>query len=162
VLGDVFKQGGFESMGIFTLPYPHPMLGLLREGACIVEDRYFDISGWRVRIINLASTLQKLVPLFEQRLAQSQFADWQGSLLLDGGWQKAVLNIEQCKVEIIKDASAANVLCGGADIARFLIGSDEPEEIIRQANMECRGLAVPLARALFPNLHPMMSHLDEY
>jgi hypothetical protein len=65
-------------------------------------------------------------------------------------------------VEVAEDAAAANALRGGADIARFLIGSDEPDEIIRQANMECSGLAVPLARALFPNLHPMMSHWDEY
>ena len=51
---------------------------------------------------------------------------------------------------------------GGADIARFLIGSDEPDEIIRQAEMECSGLSVALARVLFPNLHPMMSQWDEF
>jgi hypothetical protein len=44
----------------------------------------------------------------------------------------------------------------------LLIGSDEPEEIIRQADMEVSGLALPLVRVLFPNLVPMMSHWDEY
>jgi hypothetical protein len=29
------------------------MLQLLRKGSCIVEDRYFDITGWRVRLLNL-------------------------------------------------------------------------------------------------------------
>jgi hypothetical protein len=53
-------------------------------------------------------------------------------------------------------------LRGGADLARFLIGSDEPDEIIRQADMECLGLARSLANVLFPNLYPMMSHWDEY
>jgi hypothetical protein len=51
---------------------------------------------------------------------------------------------------------------GGANIARFLIGSDEPDEIIRQADMECSGIAASLVRVLFPNLSPMMSHWDEY
>ena len=103
VLGDVFKNGDYESLAFFTLPHQHPMLQLLRKGACIVEDRYFDISGWRVRIVNLHSTLKKLIPLLENRLAQSQFAGWQGSLLLDAGEQKASLQIEQGKVEITSE-----------------------------------------------------------
>lgn len=162
VLRDILRNGSYESLAFFTLPYHHPILQQMRKGACTVEDRYFDISGWRVRIINLHSALKKLIPLFEERLAQSQFAHWQGSLLVDSDQQKAVLQIESGKVFITDENTAENVLRGGADIARFLIGSDEPDEIIRQANMECKGLAVPLAGVLFPNLHPMMSHWDEY
>ncbi len=162
VLGDVFKKGEYDSLTCFTLPYYHPMLQCLRKGACIVEDRYFDISGWRVRIINLHSTLQKLIPLLEKRLADSRFAGWQGSLLLDGGEQKAILQIGQGNVEITSEGDTQNILRGGADLARFLIGSDEPDEVIRQADMACSGLALPLVRVLFPNLHPMMSHWDEY
>ena len=63
---------------------------------------------------------------------------------------------------IAADANTDNILRGGANIARFLIGSDEPDEIIRQAEMECAGLSRPLARVLFPNLHPMLSLWDEY
>ncbi len=162
VLGDLFKRGEYEKLTCFTLPHLHPLLQSLRKGACIVENRYFDISGWRVRIINLASTLQKLTPLLETRLAASRFADWQGSLLLDAGEQRVALHIERGKIELAGAASMPHALCGGADVARFLIGSDEPDEIIRQAGMECRGLAQPLAQTLFPNLHPMLSHWDEY
>jgi hypothetical protein len=162
VLSDIYKKGEYESLAFFTLPHHHPLLQLLRKGACIVEDRYFDITGWRVRLVNLHSTLQKLTPLLEARLAQSQFANWQGSLLLDGGEQKAVLRIEKGKVIITSDGVDRNVLHAGADIARLLIGSDEPDEIIRQADMEVSGLAIPLVRVLFPNLYSMMSHWDEY
>ena len=162
VLGEVFKHGEYESLACFTLPHHHPVLQLLRKGACIVEDRYFDISGWRVKIINLQSALEKSIPLFEQRLAQSQFKDWQGNLLLDSGEQQAVLHLDQGKVFISSTDTSPNILRGGADVARFLIGSDEPEEIIRQAGMETSGLANSLVRVLFSNLHPMMSHWDEY
>ena len=162
VLADLFKKGEYDSLAFFTLPHAHPMLQLLRRGACIVEDRYFDISGWRVKLINLSSTLHKLVPLLETRLAQSQFSTWQGSLLLDAGSQQATIAIDGGKVSIGSDRGTSHRLHGGADIARLLIGSDEPEEIMQQAGMEARGLALPLARVLFPNLHPMMSHWDEY
>jgi hypothetical protein len=162
VLGDLVKSSQYESLGCFTLPYHHPMLQFLRKGACIVEDRYFDISGWRVRIVNLHSTLEKLVPLLEQRLMQSRFAGWQGSLLLDSGQQKALLQIDKGKVAVASNSASENVLFGGAGIARFLIGSDEPDEIIRQVDMNCTGLAFPLASVLFPNLHPMLSNWDEY
>jgi hypothetical protein len=115
-----------------------------------------------VRLINLESILQKLLPLLETRLLDSRFANWQGSLLVDAGEQKATLNLEHGKIEIARTDSTPHILRAGADLARFLIGSDEPNEIIRQAGMECLGLAQPLARVLFPNLHPMLSHWDEY
>lgn len=162
VLADLFRQGGYEKLACFTLPHAHPLLNLLRLGNCIVENRYFEISGWRVRIINLRSTLQKLIPLLEQRLANSQFAAWQGCLVLDAGEQTAALLMEDGKIALSGNADSPNVLHGGAQMARFLIGSDEPDEIMRQAEMECSGLAQPLARALFPNLYPMLSHWDEY
>lgn len=162
VLVDVFKRGGYENLVCFTIPHHHPLLQQVRKGACIVEDRYFDVSGWRVRIINLKSTLTKLIPLFEQRLAGSAFAGWRGNLLIDAGDQQAVLRLEKGKVGIDGDGASENHLRGGAAISRFLIGSDEPEEIIRQADMDCTPKAVALARVLFPNLHPMMSHWDEY
>lgn len=161
VLADLFQRGSYENLACFTLPYLHPLLQYLRKGACIVEDRYFDISGWRVRIINLESTLRKMLPLLETRLSVSRFANWTGDLLLDAGEQKATLHIEGGKATLTDDPSP-NLLCGFAEIARFLIGSDDPDEIIRQSGMECRGLAQPLAKVLFPNLHPMMSHWDEY
>ncbi len=162
VLSKVYKLGNYEKLTCFTLPCQHPLLQTLRKGACIVEDRYFEVSGWRVRMVNLHSCLDKIKQLLEQRLAQSQFAGWQGDLLLVGGSQKAILNIEGGKVEIAEAGSSKNILHAGADIARFIIGSDAPDEIIRQADMVTSGLAVPLVRVLFPNLQPMLSHWDEF
>ena len=72
---------------------------------------------------------------------------------------------KESKLNLIRATSRGNqlqnILRGRADIARFLIGSDEPEEIIRQANMDYSGLAIPLAGVFFSNLHRMMSHWDE-
>jgi hypothetical protein len=162
VLGDLFRHGEYDSLACFTLPYRHPLLQALRNKACIVEDRYFEVSGWRVRLINLYSTLTKLAPLFEKRLAQSQFAGWGGSLALDAGEQRATLHFRPGKVKVSDGGDAENSILGGSGIGRLLIGSDEADELIRQEGLECRGSALALARVLFPNLHPMLSHWDEF
>ena len=162
VLADLFKHGNYEKVACFTLPHLHPLLQYLRKGNCIAENRYFDSSGWRVRIINLAGTLTKLVPLFENRIENSHFAGWTGNLKLDAGEQSAILHIADGKVSVSDEMPTPHILRGGPEVARFLIGSDDPDEIIRQTGMECGGLAQPLARALFPNLYPMLSHWDEY
>lgn len=163
VLADLFKgRSDCEQLKCFTLPYLHPMLQYLRKGAVIVEDRYFDITGWRVRLIDLQGALKKMIPLFEKRLVDSRFADWQGSLMLDAGIQQGTLDIDRGRVDVKPMTETIHSIRGGADIARLLIGSDEPEEIIRQADMKCDGLSIAFARVLFPNLHPMMSMWDEY
>jgi hypothetical protein len=62
---DLFSAGGYEKVACFMLPYLHPLLQVLRRGACIIEDRYFDITGWRVRLIDLESALRTLAPALE-------------------------------------------------------------------------------------------------
>lgn len=162
VLADLFQKGEYEKITCFTLPHQHPFLQHLRLGNCIEENRYFEITGWRVKIINLHSTLQKLIPLMEKRLAKSQFAGWTGSLLLDSGEQPAFLRFDKGKITLGSETSSENILHAGAALSRLLIGSDEPEEIIRQEGMQCMGDAQELVCVLFPNLYPMMSHWDEY
>ncbi len=162
VLTDLFHKGEYEKITCFTLPHQQSLLQHLRLGNCIEENRYFEVSGWRVKIINLDSTLQKLIPLLENRLTQSQFADWKGTLLLDAGDKSSVITITNGKIRLGAETSSPNILHAGAALSRLLIGSDEPDEIIRQEGMHCSGIAQELVCVLFPNLYPMMSHWDEY
>ena len=161
VMNELFKQGGYKSMSLFTLPPQHPMLQLIRLGNCVVETRYFATSGWRVRIINLRSTLEKVRPLLEARLGRSTLAGWNGQLMLDAGEQKAALNIKDGDIQITETSSTKHRILGGPGIGRLLIGSDEPAELIRQENMTCSGDAMNLVGVLFPNLYPMLSQWDE-
>jgi predicted acetyltransferase len=126
-----------------------------------VETRYFATSGWRVRIVNLNSTLEKIRPLLEVRLQISHLAKWKGQLLLDAGEQKALLDIGDGCIRLTDVRSTEHCLHGGAGIGRLLIGSDEPLEIIQQEKITCTGEAMQLAVALFPNLYPMLSQWDE-
>ena len=115
-----------------------------------------------MKIINLHSTLQKLIPLLESRVAHSYFVDWSGSLLLDAGEQTALLRFDRGKITLGTETSSENTLIAGAALSRLLIGSDEPEEIIQHEGMHCSGNAQELVCVLFPNLYPMMSHWIEY
>jgi len=162
ILGERFKTGEFEQLHFFTLPRQHPILQFLRRGAVIVEDRYFDITGWRVRLVNLRSTLEKIHPLLEARLQASRFAAWTGSLLLDSGQQQAALTVEAGRVRITDATSAEHHLQAGPALARFLIGSDDAGEIIHQEGITCTESTLELVQVFFPNLHPMLSHWDEY
>ncbi len=161
-LADLFKKGEYEALTFFTMPHHHPMQKIIRRGACIQENRYFYHTGWRVRIVNLQSALTKLLPLLEERLHHSHLAAWQGELHLNAGEQSANLKFENGKALVTEGVPSQHNLQGGAEIGRFLIGSDEPEEIIQQSEMVCTGKGIELAAALFPNLYPMMSHWDEF
>ena len=162
VLAEMFGKGEYETLTFFTLPRQHPLLRVIRRGACVVEDQYFYHTGWQVRVVNLHSTLMKIGPLLEARLRRSHLARWQGELRLDAGEQSATLVIADGGVRVAAASASEHSIDGGAGIARFLIGSDEPEEIVQQAGMVCTGRAVELASVLFPNMYPMMSHWDEY
>jgi hypothetical protein len=162
VLAELFAQGAYETLTFFTLPHQHPMLKIIRRGACTVENRYFYRTGWLVRIVNLESTLTKIRPLLETRLRRSRMADWRGALHLDADAQRATLEIEAGRIKVTAASPGEHSTNAGADMARFLIGSDEPEEIVQQADVVCTGRAGELANVLFPNMYPMMSHWDEY
>jgi len=162
VLRDLFLSGEYETLAFFTMPHQHPVLQHLRRGACLVEDRYFYNTGWRVRTINLHSTLGKIQPDLENRIKSSAFKDWSGKLFIDAGAQKASLEIEHGSVRISGSPAGEHGIEGGPAIARLLIGSDDPGEVIRQEHISCQGAGWDLAMILFPNLYPMMSHWDEY
>ncbi len=81
---------------------------------------------------------------------------------MDAGEQQATLQVCAGRVQVAAPAESAHALHGGAATGRFLIGSDDPAEIIQQEEIVCTGLAAELAEVLFPNMHPVMSHWDEY
>jgi hypothetical protein len=160
------KNAEYEALHFFTLPNQHPILQIVRRGACIVEDHYFYHTGWQVRVINLASTLHKLLPILERRLSNSAFASWQGALRLVGGEQQNTLLIKDGGLELIVDSNGTPkgvlTLDAGWELGRLIVGSDEPEEIFQQAQISSDGQTLALLNVLFPRQHPMMSHWDEF
>lgn len=163
VLAGMFHDGEYESLAFFTLHALHPMLQQVRLGMVMQESQYFYHTGWQVKLINLASALAKMKPLLEERLRNSHFYDWDGRIELDGGGEQAglVCRAGEMSMEAFNPAGENRITAGPA-LGRLLIGSDTPEEIARQEEVTFGGLGETLCRVLFPPMHPMMSHWDEY
>jgi predicted N-acetyltransferase YhbS len=162
VLGELFKQGEYQDLTFFTFPHLHPLVQIIRRGSCLVENRYFYHTGWQVKVINLVTALAKMVPLLEKRIQQSQFASWKGTLYLEGDQQVASLLIDHGQIQVRYQPPGEHKLLAGPALGRLIIGSDYPREILQEEGIKCSGLAVKLTDVLFPNMHPMMSHFDEY
>ena len=162
VLADLLPQVPYEAVTFFTLPQAHPVLQIIRCGACVVENQYFYHTGWQVRLVNLASTLRKIRSLLENRLQHSHLANWTGRLTLDAGEQKAGLWLENGRITLTNTSPDEHAIHAGPALARLLIGSDDPDEIMRQEAIACTGVGAELARVLFPNQHPRLSQWDEF
>jgi hypothetical protein len=162
-LADMFRQGEYESLTFFTFPRLHPILQRARVGMVKLESQYFYHTGWQVKLVNLRSALTKMEPLLTERLGRSRFNSWEGRLELVGGEERAGLACRSGTVAIeAYDPVGENKIDAGQALGRLLIGSDDPDEVMRQERIVCRGWGEALASVLFPNMRPMMSHWDEY
>jgi hypothetical protein len=162
VLAEKARQSGRDHLKFSTFPNDHPLLHLIRRGECRVEEDYEVQDGWKVSVINFRSTLKKLCPILQPRLTGSPYADWTGELALISDVEKAGLRMEKGVITVTDGMEIENRIEGGAGIARLLIGSDEPDEIIAQEGMSCFGAAGTLMGILFPNMHPVLCGLDEF
>lgn len=113
-----------------------------------------------ITTINLASTLTKLAGEFSARLKDSCAAGWRGKLLIADANEQATLLIDRSRVEVGPAAQTEHCVAGGNRVARLLIGSDEPGEVVRDADMKLTGDAAQLVEILFPNRHPCQGQWD--
>ena len=120
VLADLTLKLNCNELTLFTFHHDHPIAQLARRGACLIENRYFQHSGWQVRIIHLARCLRKLIPLLEARLAHSRLGGWEGNLLLDSGSERAGISINAGKVTIVEAPVGDHSLPAGFAMARLL------------------------------------------
>jgi hypothetical protein len=162
VLADLAGRTDCNRLTFSTLPPAHPLPRLLRSGTCRVEEEYEVEDGWKVAVIHMKSTLEKLCPLMEDRLINSPFSGWTGDLTLASDAEAIRLRIAAGRITIDEKPAMQNRMEGSAGIARLLIGSDDPGEIIDQEGIICSGEAETLAQTLFPNMHPMLCGLDEF
>lgn len=163
VLAGMFHEGEYESLTFFTMPALHPMLRCVRLGMVKLESQYFYHTGWQVKLINLQSMLNKMKPLLEERLKNSNFHDWDSRVELDGGEEQAGLICREGEIHVERfNPDGAHHINAGPALGRLLIGSDAPGEVVRQEGVTFGGMGEALCRAVFPPLHPMMSHWDEY
>ncbi|NQU42952.1 GNAT family N-acetyltransferase [bacterium] len=144
------------------LHHDHPLCLRIRQGNCRAETVYARDGRAMIRTVNLASTLEKMVPEFEQRLAASSFISWSGDLLLADPREKAMLKIRKGRVSIASPTKTPHAIRGGDALAQLLIGTDEPTDVVQSHGMKLSGETKGLVPALFPERHPTLNTLDRY
>ena len=135
---------------------------LLRRLSCRVEMHYFRDGGPMIRTINLPSALRKIAPELSRRLKSSTLAAWRGALLVADSRERAMLKIDRGRLAVGPPAKTAHAVRGGDEVARLLIGSAEPEEVVEAGRMRLSGDAAKLVRVLFPAQRPMLQSWDRF
>ncbi len=118
--------------------------------------------SYMVRIINLQSLFQKLAPELAQRLQQSPYAAWQGSLCItleDGPTSdEVVLVLDAGKVTGAQSGTTQHTIRGGQALARLVVGSESPDEVVELGSIQLGGDAATLLPVLFPPQYPQMEN----
>lgn len=161
ILAEKAAQAGRKFIKLTTFPSSHPLLRLIRRGECRIETNLENQDGWKVCVIHLNQTLQKLIPELQSRVADSALAGWTGELVLTAEAESVGIHLADGQVSLTERLDSKNRIEGGAGVARLLIGSDAAEEIVAEECLSCSGEAERLARILFPNLHPVLCAWDE-
>jgi predicted N-acetyltransferase YhbS len=162
VLGRQARRGRHPNVELPDLHWDHPLAMTLRRRGVKLTLDYQASGGAMVRVLNLDSTLENLAGELQRRLAGSPLADWSGTLDLHGTDDRAALRIGRGRVRVGPAGRSRHALRARDALGRLLIGSADPEEILRTEGVRCAGDGRRLARVLFPEQHPMLSMLDHF
>ena len=161
-LRDVATSAGCEQV---HLPYgpDHPLGALLRRLTATVTLSSSADGGHLIRVINLKSTLRKMASEFSSRIAASPTAGRDGALTLKTPHQSATLVIRRGSVSVAETPPpGADALRGGYDIARLIVGADDPGAVIEAGGLTCTRGARAWADVLFPRLRQQHLRADSY
>jgi predicted acetyltransferase len=167
ILLQLAKANECERVRFETLPHDHSMLVHLRCGTVRVIKDYnksygLKNNGWMVKVVNLRSCLEKLVPDFSKRLLDSAYANWQGNLFLKNNEEQVLLEIDHSDVSVASPKSSAHTVEGGHHLVQLLLGTEEPLEVVMAARTRLTGDAEKLIRILFPQQYPTLSEWDHF
>ncbi len=119
--------------------------------------------GWMGRIINLQSTVEKLFPELEARLADSQFTGWSGRLRLETDLGQITLAFSQGKPALGRHTRSSLVAqVDQANLIQLMFAYATPEEVAARQGVQIDPEAIPLLRALFPQRVCCLAGLDWY
>ncbi|NKB67815.1 MAG: GNAT family N-acetyltransferase [Candidatus Latescibacteria bacterium] len=142
------------------LSYNSEMAIQLRRRNCLMETEYRHDGGYLVRIIDLQTTLQALLPELTQRLQKTSFYRWSGALSLQVEEQQAALIFDRGQIHLEASAQTEHRLQGDQHLAQLIVGTYPPLETIAAGHLHLSGRAGELVEALFPAQHPQMPNED--
>lgn len=116
--------------------------------------------GHMIRIVNLKTLFEKLAGELSLRLGKSYLENWNGDLLISCNDEKIMLSMCGSNVRVAAPGQTEHSIQGGDDMARLIVGSESPNEIVALSNMVLSGDALRLVEVLFPKQYPQISGAD--
>ena len=162
VVGHLMQRLERDRVTITYIPPACALARSLRQGNAREVVHHRRNGDALVRIVNLRSTLQKLIPEMKGALSRSLIPGWEGALRVDGDMESVTLHIEGGQLQIAEArADSPHVLAGPA-LSQLLIGTDDSEEFIEEGTLVASGEGRELASALFPARNPAMPAPDHF
>lgn len=110
-------------------------------------------------VIDLPTMLHALVPAFEARIRQSEYATWHGGVRVEISDERAMIMVEHGRVQIIDGTREAAVRIKQVDVAalaQLLFGYRSVALLRRHGLLFCDDTELPLCEVLFPYCAPVL------
>ncbi|MBT4496396.1 MAG: sigma-70 family RNA polymerase sigma factor [Gemmatimonadetes bacterium] len=158
ILGQIARQyKGCQEVDFFNLPHGSALARYLRQlGFSGVVGKGRLEGHIPMRIVNLNSTLEHMVDEFTRRLRMTGQAAWSGALRITVADQTAFLMVDKGTVAVVDPVETAHTIEGGQEMARLLVGTDTPDKVVTESEIQLKGDSERLIHALFPPLHPVL------
>ena len=160
VLRSLAERYGCTSVFFDRQPVRGPLGRALRRVGCVQRVQHRAAGGWLIRVVDLRSAMEQLVPELAGRLANSGMSAWAGDLVISIGEDPVTLRIDGTSVAVVADGDSAHAIRGGQEIAQLLVGTRDPDETAESAGLQLSGDARRLMRSLFPAQDPQMCNED--
>ncbi|MBN1348431.1 GNAT family N-acetyltransferase [candidate division KSB1 bacterium] len=149
--------------------YLHPRQPFARtiisETGCEVKMHHPRNGGWMARCINLSGMFEKLTTEFSQRLSESQFYNWNGSIKFVTDLGTVALRGRDGGIVMDEPGNAAdNVVCkvNQSVLMQMIFGYVTLSELIRTNKISIDDGSLPLLNALFPFQQAFISAPDHF
>jgi hypothetical protein len=115
-------------------------------------------------VVNLQSTLQKLLPELEARVAASPYAGWTGALRLETDMGAATLAFDAGKLSLKDSGAPAGHVArlGQGDLISLMFAFAPFGSLVAHAGLALDDDAAGLLRALFPERVSHLAYIDEF
>lgn len=128
---------------------------------CLTINRY----AWYIKIPSVIRFLETMAPLFEQQLRDTEFYNYNGSLMITDYKQGYELIFEKGAFKKVTEREEKNfreyqLMIPKGPLTRLLMGYETLDELMsHEPDVNCVSAMKPLVRALFPKLN---ANVDPY
>ncbi|HIE04486.1 MAG TPA: GNAT family N-acetyltransferase [Candidatus Latescibacteria bacterium] len=156
------KERGHEEAQV-AIPPDHPFAVFLRRFGCRAVTTFNRSGGGMMRIVSLGTTLSKLAPELERRLAGSDMAGWEGRFRVRTDIGSLEVEVSGGKVSVARDRGTREELrLPQSKLTQLIVGYRTVDDLASDEDVSVTPSLLPLLGRLFPPLNPYIWWSDRF